>query len=165
MDLLCRLFQKDDLSTICTFPQNAEELFFMFPKASFPLCEEELSAAIAGRADSTVVELDGAPVGFANFYRFEPRGRCSIGNVIVSPSVRRRGVATRLIRHMLGLAYGKYDAAEVTVACFNANAAALLLYPKLGFAPFAIEERFDPRGQRVALIHFKHDGAATWTPA
>jgi ribosomal protein S18 acetylase RimI-like enzyme len=160
MPLRFRPFAQEDLPTICSFPQSAEELFFMFPKATFPLYEGELSAALAARADPTVVELEATPVGFANFYGFEPRGRCSIGNVIVSPSARRSGVATQLVEHMVGLAYGKYRAAEVTVSCFNANAAALLLYQKLGFTPFAIEERLDPRGQRVALIHFKHDSVA-----
>jgi hypothetical protein len=31
----------------------------------------------------------------------------------------------------------------------------LLLYPKIGFRPDYIEERFDKQGERVALIHMK----------
>jgi hypothetical protein len=35
----------------------------------------------------------------------------------------------------------------------------LLFYPKLGFKPFAIEERLDKRGNRVALIHLRQPHA------
>ncbi len=42
---------------------------------------------------------------------------------------------------MLRIARDKHQAAQVTLSCFNDNVAGLLLYPKLGFVPFAIEER------------------------
>ncbi|MHB1322314.1 MAG: GNAT family N-acetyltransferase [Acidithiobacillus ferrivorans] len=64
----------------------------MFPKAEFPLSSSQLRDAIAQRSDSTVVELGGEVIAFANFYRWESGGRCSIGNVIVSPAARGRGL-------------------------------------------------------------------------
>ncbi len=30
----------DDVNTLCSFPQGEQELFFMFPKANFPLTED-----------------------------------------------------------------------------------------------------------------------------
>ena len=48
-----------DIQLICGFPQSDDELFFFFPKASFPLAASQLQDAIAQRSDSTVVELDG----------------------------------------------------------------------------------------------------------
>jgi hypothetical protein len=34
-----------DLPLLCTFPQNARELFFLFPTATYPLTIEPLAAA------------------------------------------------------------------------------------------------------------------------
>lgn len=155
MTLTHRPVEAKDIEAICRFPQSADELFFLFPKATFPLAAWQLQEAIAQRSDATVVELEGEVVAFANFYRWEANGRCSIGNVIVSPGVRGRGVGRYLIERMIDTAFSRHQAAEVTVSCFNQNVAGLLLYPKLGFQPFAIEERQDKDGRRVALVHMR----------
>ncbi|RON16813.1 hypothetical protein BK662_09895 [Pseudomonas frederiksbergensis] len=42
---------------ICGFPQNAQELFFMFPKAHFPLTETQLITAISQRFDVSVCAI------------------------------------------------------------------------------------------------------------
>ena len=153
MSLTHRPATESDTQIVCGFPQTADELFHLFPKAEFPLTPSQLRASIAQRADSTVVELDGEVVAFANFYRWDTGGRCSIGNVVVSPQARGRGVGRYLIERMIALAFSKHQAAEITVSCFNQNVAGLLLYPKLGFQPYAVEERLDKGGRRVALIH------------
>lgn len=153
MPLTHRPTKETDIPIICGFPQSEEELFFLFPKATYPLTPSQLREAILQRADSTVVEHSGEIAGFANFYRWETGGCCSIGNVIVSPVARGRGVGRYLIERMIDLAFSKHQATKVTVSCFNQNIAGLLLYPKLGFQPYAIEERQDKKGNRVALIH------------
>lgn len=143
-----------DLASICQFSLTEEELFFAFPKARFPLDNEQLAQAISQRSDATVV-LDGdTPVGFANFYRWE-YGSCAIGNVMVAPAQRGRGIGHLLIEHMCHIAWDKHAAREVTVSCFNHNTAGLLLYPQLGFVPYAIEQRHGNDGQPLALIHFR----------
>lgn len=144
-----------DLATLCTLPRTAEELFHCFPKARFPLTEDQLRAAIEQRADSTVVELDGRVVGFASFYQWAEGGTCAIGNVMVAADARRRGVASYLIRALCALAFDNYRADKVKVSCFDTNTAGLLLYPRLGFVPYAIEEQQDGNGERVALIHLR----------
>jgi ribosomal protein S18 acetylase RimI-like enzyme len=155
MPMLHRPVTEQDIQAICEFAQDEQELFFFFPKAQFPLTPAQLHQAISQRADSTVVELAGKVVAFANFYRWETEGRCSIGNVVVAPTARGRGTGRYLMERMIDLALTKYRASEVTVSCFNQNAAGLLLYPKLGFEPFAIEERVAPQGGRVALVHMR----------
>lgn len=155
MALLFRQAEPPDLALVATFPQSPEELFFLFPRATFPLTAAQLAETVAQRADSTVAERDGRMVGFANFHRWETGGVCAIGNVIVSPAARGQGVASALIGHLVELAFAKHQAAEVRISCFHRNLAGLLLYPKLGFAPFAIEERRDWRGRRAALIHLR----------
>jgi ribosomal protein S18 acetylase RimI-like enzyme len=145
-----------DIEKICTLPQSVEELYVFFPKASFPLTPEQLTSAIAQRSDSHVVTEGDLVLGFANFYRWGMHGKCSIGNVIVAPETRGLGIASLLMKHMVALAYEKYCASEVTVSCFNFNVAGLLLYPKIGFKPYNIEERVGPIGNRVALLHMRH---------
>ena len=57
--------QAADLAAVVTFPQNADELFYCYPKASWPLSVGQLAAAMAERRDSTVVCLDDRVAGFS----------------------------------------------------------------------------------------------------
>ena len=155
MSLTHRPVAEKDIQILCGFPLSEEELFFIYPKATFPLTASQLLDAISRRSDSTVVVLDGEVAAFANFYRWEVGGSCSIGNVIVSAGCRGRGVGRYLIERMIDLAFSKHQASEVTVSCFNQNTAGLLFYPKLGFKPCAIEERKDPTARPLALIQMR----------
>jgi GNAT superfamily N-acetyltransferase len=119
MSLTHRPVAEEDIQIICGFPQSEDELFFLFPKATFPLATSQLQDVIAQRSDATVVELDGEIVAFANFYRWEAGGCCSIGNVIVSPAVRGRGVGRYLIEQMIGVAFSIIypDGCEIKLLC------------------------------------------------
>ena len=150
---------EDDISDICRLPDTREELFYCFPRAAFPLSEAEVRQSIEKRSDSTVVEVEGRVVAFANFYRWE-EGLCSIGNVVVAADARGSGVGSCLIKHMVMLGFEKHRAKMVSVSCFNRNAAGLLFYPKLGFQPYDIEQRVDYNGDRVALIHLRVENHA-----
>ncbi len=155
MSLTFRPVRDDDVAAICRWPQSADELYFFFPRARYPLTAEQLRQAIAERAEARVIERAGEPLGFANFHRWEQGGPCSIGNLVVAPTARRQGVARQLVQQMCALAFGRYQASEVRVSCFNHNTAGLLLYPALGFVPFALEERQGPTAERVALLHMR----------
>ena len=155
MTLTHRPVAEQDLAAICAFSQSPAELFYCFPKADFPLTPGQLQVAIDQRSDSTVVLLEGAVVAFANFYRWASGGTCTIGNVIVDPAIRGKGIGALLIEQMIDIARTRHQASEVTLSCFNSNVAGLLLYPKLGFVPYAIEERQDKQGRRLALIHLR----------
>jgi len=37
-----RPLQSSDLETLCSFPQNEQELYFMFPRAEFPLTADQI---------------------------------------------------------------------------------------------------------------------------
>ena len=155
-----RAVRPDDVARICAWPQDAEELYFLFPKATFPLTPGQLQRAIDQRYDSTVALLDGQACGFANFYVREPSGGCAIGNVVVAPEARGRGAGRYLVETMIRKALLEHEAREVRISCFNRNVAGLLLYAKLGFAPFAVEQRLDQTGARVALVHLRLGHAA-----
>ncbi len=145
-----------DIAEIRKLPETREELFYCFPGASFPLSEADVRSSVETRSDSTVVEIGGRVVAFANFYRWKD-GLCSIGNVVVAPDVRGFGVGSHLIRHMVKLGFEKRHAESVSVSCFNRNVVGLLFYPRLAFRPYDVEERTDWNGDRVALIHFRLD--------
>ena len=155
-----RPYLKHDLQTICSFPQNEEELFYFYPKAVYPLTPEQLQFAVDQRCDSTVVEKNARVVGFANFYRWQ-NGICCIGNVIVAPFARGQGVARFIIKTMTSLAALKHSATKIQISCFSQNIAGLLLYKKLGFQPFGMEERQGIDGRRAALIHMQYQEAKT----
>ncbi|HBX57737.1 GNAT family N-acetyltransferase [Pseudomonas sp. UBA2684] len=143
-----------DLTAIVAFAQSAQELFFAYPKANWPLSVGQLAAAMAERRDSTVVLLDGRVAGFANFYQWQHGEFCALGNLMVAPWARGQGVAHYLVAVMEQLVRDHYKAPRMRVSCFNANSAGLLLYPKLGYRLEGVVERRDPHGARVALIQF-----------
>ncbi|MCC6074531.1 GNAT family N-acetyltransferase [Pseudomonas sp. GCM10022188] len=143
-----------DLAAICTFPRSPEELYYLAPRASFPLTPEQLAASIAQRSDSSVVCRGDEVLGFANIYKREA-GACWVGNVAVAPQARRQGVARFLMHQMAGVAAERHGAGELRVSCFNTNTAGLLLYSRLGYTPFALEERLDGQQQPIVLIHLR----------
>lgn len=153
-DLAFRPVQDADLPHICSFARSAEELYFLAPRASFPLTPDQLAASIAQRSDSSVVCRGDAVLGFANIYKRE-EGACYVGNVAVAPQARRQGVARYLMQRMAQLAVERYGASELRVSCFNPNTTGLLLYSRLGYTPFALEERVDQRQQSVVLLHLR----------
>jgi ribosomal protein S18 acetylase RimI-like enzyme len=142
----------EDLHDVVRFPQDPDELFFAYPKASWPLTVGQLAAAMAERRGSTVALLDGKVAGFANFYQWQQGEFCALGNMMVAPWARGQGVAQYLIETMERLAREQYKARLMKVSCFNANAGGLLLYSRLGYQPRGIVERRSQDGRRVALV-------------
>jgi ribosomal protein S18 acetylase RimI-like enzyme len=153
--LVARPAEAADLAEVVGFVQNAEELFYCYPKASWPLSIGQLAAAMAERRSSTVVCLEGRVAGFANFYQWQHGEFCALGNVMVAPWARGRGVAQYLLAQMESLARRTYKAPLMKVACFNANAGGLLLYTRLGYLTTGIVERRAPDGSRVALVQME----------
>lgn len=154
-DLSYRPVEIADLESIRKLPQNAEELFFMFPKAEYPLTEGQLKTAVNNRFDSTVVLLNDEIVGFANFYEKEENHYCSIGNVVVSSKYRNQGIGAFLIQTMERIALERYNVLDIHLSCFNTNTKGILLYSKLGYTPYAIERRMSSQGESLALIKLR----------
>jgi GNAT superfamily N-acetyltransferase len=142
-----------DADAICTFAQSEEELFFAFPEAAFPLTPEVLLEIARGRLSPIVVLLDGDVAGYANFIKVKERGFCAIGNLMVHPDHRRKGVAAYLIEVMVRQAAEIYCARFVRAACFSHNQAAYQLFHKLGFRPGEMGHRLTSGGTPVLLIN------------
>lgn len=155
--LTYRSVEIPDLEIICKLPQNEEELFFMFPKADYPLSVEQLQTVVENRSDSTVILLDNKIVGFANFYEVKKNNYCSIGNVIISSDFRNKGIGKYLIETVESIALEKYNIREMHISCFNMNTKGILLYSKLGYLPYEIEKRLDKEESKVALMKMKKE--------
>lgn len=147
--------EKRDFEQICQFPQNAEELFFMFPKAEYPFTINQLETAVENRFDSTVALQGEEVIGFANFYEVKENHHCSIGNVIVNPKFRNQGIGESLIKIMESIGIEKYKVSEMHLSCFNTNTNGILLYSKLGYKPYAVEKWIDKENRPIALIELK----------
>lgn len=147
--------QADDLDAVVGFVHNADELFFAFPRAHWPLTRAQLADSCATRQGSTLALLDGRPAGFANFYQCQPGAFCALGNLMIAPWARGQGVAQYLIGVMERLAARDFQARELQASCFNQNAAGLLLYARLGYAVSGVVERQRHQGERVALVQFR----------
>lgn len=143
----------EDYEAIVRLVPSRGELFLVYPKGRHPFSVEQLRALAEVRKDLTVAVRDGQVIGFANLYDVRPGQWSFVGNVIVGRAFRGEGVGRTLLIHMVRLAFARYGVQEVRVSVFSENTPALLLYAGLGFRPFGIEERGDPSGRRVALIH------------
>ena len=159
MTLTHRPLEEADAAVICTFPQTEEELFFAFPKEAYPLTPDALMHAARQRLSPTVVLDDEDVVGYANFIKVKERGFCAIGNLMVHPHHRRKGVASHLVKVMVRQATEIYCARLVRTACFSHNQAAYQLYHKLGFRPGEMEQRLTSDGTPVLLVNlYLHRG-------
>ncbi|RFA30767.1 hypothetical protein CAI21_04465 [Alkalilimnicola ehrlichii] len=153
--MLIRNATESDYPAICRLIHDREELFRVYPRGRYPLTVEQLAELAKQRRELRVGEVDGRVVAFANFYKFVPRRYTFIGNVIVDRDYRGQGLGQRLIKHMLKLAFAEHYLPEVRISVFTDNTAALLLYGRLGFQPYALEERQAPGGAATALLHMR----------
>jgi len=90
-----------------------------------PLHEDAAELGSAGLC--WLLEVDGDRVVGALGYRAE-EGVVDLDRLIVDPSLHRRGIASRLVKRVLG------EGSRVTVSTGRENAPARRLYESLGFA-------------------------------
>lgn len=152
MSVKFRPLLPDDYQVICNLVLNKEELFMVYPKGQFPFTVDQFEAMLARRVEPTVLTIDGEVAGFAAFYQLRKARFVFIGNVIVDRNRRGSGLGRKLVSYMSEMAFGKYNLPEVRISVHNRNTRALILYTSLGFNPYAIQSKTDPRGHRVALI-------------
>ena len=150
-----RTVEVSNLKKLCQLPKDEEELFFMFPKAEYPLTESQLESAINSRLDSTVILFNDIIVGFANFYEVKKSQYASIGNVVVDANYRNLGIGKYLIQTMEQIAIEKYGVLELHLSCFNTNTKGILLYSKLGYLPYETEKWLSFQNESLALIKMK----------
>jgi ribosomal protein S18 acetylase RimI-like enzyme len=155
MSVLFREAVQTDYEDICKLVLSERELYLVYPRGIHPFTVDQVRHLSELRKELTVATDDTKIVGFANLYDFKDKERAFIGNVVIEKSSRGKGLGKQLIGHMLKAAFFKYDLCEVHISVFSDNVPALLMYSKLGFRPYSIEERHNYETKRVALIHMK----------
>lgn len=155
IDLSFRPAQQSDLITIGAFATSADELFYVHPTAKFPLTAEQLLPNFQNRKGNTVVEVDGKVAGFANYISVIENDSATIGNVIINPALRGKGIGKALLMEMERKAAQEYGAQHTIIPCFNTNTYGLHFYHSLGYVPFKGEPRTDHKGETIFLIYLK----------
>ena len=143
-----------DQAAILEWLADQAELFRVYPAAVPPFDRHQLQTLLHEREESTILEMAGEAAGFANLYHVRPRAHAFIGNVIIAPRWRGQGLGTELLRHMLDRIRARHIP-EARLSVFADNTPALRLYHRHGFTPYAMEERTDPHGRMVILLHLK----------
>jgi len=144
-----------DYEAIVRLVPTQEELFLVYPRGKHPFAVEQVHSLAESRKELTVVVDSEMVVGFANLYDVERNKWAFVGNVVVAREFRGRGVGRLLVSRMIQNAFDKYGVSEVRISVFNDNTPALLLYAGMNFKPYAVEERINPSGMRVGLIHMR----------
>ena len=152
--MIIRPTELKDLHQIVKFPTSREELFFISPSSQYPYTHEQLLKLFHLRK-SWVAEIENKTVAYGNFVSIEAQGDVVIGNIMVEPSQRNKGIGTQLLEHMEQHAKHKYDAVTSVVRCFNLNNSALVVYHKLGFTPYSTELKEFIDGKSIVLIDLK----------
>jgi len=150
-----------DFPVIASFPQNEDEAFYMYPKATYPLTAEQLRAAAAGRSCPTVVTDADSVIAYGNLYEVNDGEDCWIGNVIVRPSSRGSGAAGYLIQTLINRAAEEHGVKTVRLICHNTNTRALLFYAGLGFAPYEVRLQEGPRKEAGIRMSIPVEGQVT----
>jgi ribosomal protein S18 acetylase RimI-like enzyme len=140
-----------DFPEIAKFPQDARELFFMYPRGTYPITADQLEDIASTRIKPTVVLHNDKAVGYCNFYEVSEES-CWLGNLIISPSYRGKGVGKYLIEVMQDYARSELGLKNFRLVCHNINTNALLFYIKLGFKPFDFNIQNDNEGKQVVGI-------------
>ena len=148
-----RALQQADVEAVCSFPQSADELFFMLPGADYPLTPEQLLETAPGSHFPTVGLLDNRLAGYAAFVEVREKHYCAIGSLVVHPHFRRKEVATHLVNTLVRTAVDQYAVRFVRLSCFSHNQAAYALCHKLGFRPADMDQHPAPDGEPVLLVH------------
>ena len=146
---------EDDYPAICKLVKSRDELLWVYPAGRYPLTVSQLKELAQKRSELTVAVEGRSLLGFADFYDLKPGRSVFIGNVIVDRKHRGKGIGKALITTLIDKAFGEYDLPEVRISVFSENRRALLLYNRLGFIPYAIDERVKADGERLALIHMR----------
>lgn len=149
-----RALVPEDYEVVSSFPQNEQELYYMFPKATYPLTPSQVEEGVKNRLKPTVFLYNQEVVAYANIYDHVD-DFCWLGNVIVSPNYRGKGVSQYLVEVMSDIAKEEIKVNKLKLVCHNTNTRAILLYTKLGFRPFDVTRIEKPSGEVIAGVRME----------
>jgi [ribosomal protein S18]-alanine N-acetyltransferase len=104
---------------------------------------------------SFVAVLDGGVVGYIIAWFL--RGEVHILNLAVTPAYQRRGIARRMLAHVIDLAE-QSDNHLATLEVRASNDPAKLLYVTMGFAPVGVRRRYYRDNDEDAIVMVRRLG-------
>jgi len=145
----------DDYAAISGLITTPEELFRVYPAGHYPFSPEQVNRLALVRMELSVATVSNRVVAFANLYGYEPNQHIFIGNLVIDKNYRDNGIGKGMVQYLLKQVFYKYRLMETRISVFSDNTPALLLYSKMGFEPYQVEERKNFDKQRVVLLHMK----------
>lgn len=109
----------------------------------------------AGRGDGLG---DGQVVGFASYWLVHDE--LHLLNLAAHPEHRRRGIGTRLMRHLIAVARGR-GCRYITLEVRRGNHAAQALYQGHGFEAMGMRARYYSDGEDAIVMTLTLDGHAS----
>jgi ribosomal-protein-alanine N-acetyltransferase len=109
---------------------------------------------------SFVALLDGGVVGYVIAWFL--RGEVHILNLAVTPAYHRRGIARRMLTHVIDLAE-QSESHLATLEVRASNDAAKLLYITMGFAPVGVRRRYYRDNDEDAIVMVRRLGERNTT--
>lgn len=155
MKLKNKISALNDLKVIAQLPEDEIALFYMFPKARYPLDVIQLESIVKNRFESTVFLLNDKIIGYANVYLYNDEKEPYVGNVILSKEYRGMGFGKEMVQTMISKAKSKFKTDSVKIAVFKSNINVYNMYQSLGFQEFKTEIREDFKGNKEELIFMK----------
>ncbi|HVY33311.1 MAG TPA: UDP-4-amino-4,6-dideoxy-N-acetyl-beta-L-altrosamine N-acetyltransferase [Caulobacteraceae bacterium] len=141
--VVLRTLQPDDKDRLLAWRNSPEVSAYMYSDhAISPEEHARWFAGIAGddRRDYRIIEVDGVPVGLANFYEIDRvQGRASWAFYLADPSVRGKGVGGIVEYLMIERAFGELGLRKLWCEVLASNEAVWKLHQKFGFT---VEARF-----------------------
>lgn len=151
---------KEDLEIISLFPLNIEELFFISPRFEYPLTPDQIFKILENRFSPTVIIDTNTQlaIAYANLYDLNHEDSiCWLGNVIVSPDYRGKGVSEYLINIMMDKARNEHGIKKMKLFCHNTNTRALIFYCNQGFAPCGYKIIMNQDNKKIVSIEMEKE--------
>ncbi|WP_070971231.1 GNAT family N-acetyltransferase [Vibrio sonorensis] len=146
--------QENHFGQIAKLITTPDELYSVCPNGRFPWDVEQIAEIAQQRSNLTVVKDNDKVVAFGNLYNVVANESAFVGNIIVSDEYKGKGIGKRLLEFMINECREGHNAVP-HLSVFNYNTRAMLLYTKLGFKPYDVEQRANHKGEPVVLIHMR----------
>ncbi|MGB5952173.1 MAG: GNAT family protein [Ornithinimicrobium sp.] len=131
----------DDLDVLFSIAADLDTWEERTPAAPAPLDRERFDVrhseglASGGSSDnvSFVIDVDGAAVGSASLFGYDPLVQHAEAGISLVPAVRGQGIGTVAIRHLVDFGFVRRNLRRIHLQAIASNAAAIRAYQKAGF--------------------------------
>lgn len=139
--VLLRPRTDDDLDVLFAIAADLDTWEERSPEAPGPLTRGRFDARLARAAASEspeanvafVVDVDGAAVGSAVLFDFDPFARHAEAGISLVPDARGRGIGTAAIAQLVEFGFVRRNLRRIHLQAIASNTAALRAYQKAGF--------------------------------